>query len=302
MSDILIKKNLEPLREIIDNLNYKEIAITRPFYMKVETINGKWESFEDKSLSLQYLYGLCRLLAVKEGKRFNEEESILSATIDDKHRLNAIYGKQTNHDISISIRLKRNSSFSLDSFSITEADKSKLINFVKSKKTILISGGTGTGKTTLLNALIKFIDPIDRIITIENVREIEIDPKIHDNHDALINLADNPEEIRTLLNTSLRMRPDRIIIGELRNENSDTFLRACNTGHEGTLSTIHANNPQGAIDALVHNIKSNNQNQSRDENKLREEIRKNVDVIVQLNRKYQDNKMVVTGYLEEFNV
>lgn len=301
MTDILVNKNLEPLRKIIDDLNYKEIAITRPFYMKVETMRGEWKTVEDKSLSLQYLYGLCRLLAVKEGKRFNEKDSILSATIDNKHRLNAIYGKQTNHDISISIRLKRNSSFSLDDFLMSEEDKEILIELVKTKKTILISGGTGTGKTTLLNSLIRFINPVERIITIENVREIEIDPDIHDNHDSLINLADNQEEIRSLLNTSLRMRPDRIIIGELRNENSDTFLRACNTGHEGTLSTIHANSPQGAIDALVHNIKSSNQNQSRDENKLREEIRKNVNVIVQLNREYQDGKMVVTCYLKEFS-
>ena len=302
MTDILVNKNLEPLRSIIDDFNNKEIAITKPFYMKVETVQGEWKTVEDKRLSLQYLYGLCRLLAIKEGKRFNEEDSILSATIDNKHRLNAIYGKQTNHDISISIRLKRNSLLDLDDFCISAEDKEKLINSVKEKKTILISGGTGTGKTTLLNSLIKFINPIERIITIENVREIEIDPNIHDNHDSLINLMDNQEEIRLLLNTSLRIRPDRIIIGELRNENSDTFLRACNTGHEGTLSTIHANSPKGAIDALIHNIKSHNQNHSRDENKLREEIRKNINIIVQLNRKYQNGKMVVTGYLEEINV
>lgn len=297
MTDILLNKNLEPLRKIIDNPDYKEIIITRPFHIKVETLKGKWESFENKSLSLTYLYGLCRLLAVNEGKRFNEEDSILSATIDDKHRVNAIYGKQTNHDISISIRLKRNSLLGLKNFSIPKEDQKKLINLVKTKKTILISGGTGTGKTTLLNALIKYINPIERIITIENVREIEIDPNIHSNHDALVNLADNQDEIRALLNTSLRMRPDRIIIGELRNENSDTFLRACNTGHEGTLSTIHANTPQGAIDALVHNIKAGSQN--RDEHRLREEIVKNIDVIVQLKREYKSGKMVVVGYLEE---
>jgi type IV secretion system protein VirB11 len=293
---ILLRKNLEPLREFLDNPNFKEIAITKPYHLNIEMISGKWITKENKKLSLTYLYGLSRLLAVNEGKKFNEEESILSATIDGKHRVNVVYGKQTNHDISITIRLKRNASFELSNFEISKDDQERLKELVKQKKNILISGGTGTGKTTLLNALTKFIPLEERIITIENAREIEIE---HQNHDALTYLADDSEKIAKLLNATLRMRPDRIIIGELRNENSYLFLRAANTGHEGTLSTIHANTPKGAVDALIHNIKSTSKS-SHDEQRLREEIEKNIHAVVQLKREYLNDKMIVKAYLEEF--
>lgn len=300
MTDILLNKNLEPFRELIENLNFKEIAITKPRHLNVETLGGEWIHLEDNRFTLEYLHGLSRLLAIKEGKRFNEENPILSATIDNKHRVNVIYGKQTNHDIAFTIRLKRNSSYSINNFSIPQEEKSRLIELVTQRKNILISGGTGTGKTTLLNSLVKFIPSAERIITIENVQEIEIDPTLHRNHDALIYLEDNSERIANLLNASLRMRPDRIIIGELRSENSYLFLRAANTGHEGTLSTIHSNTPQGAIDALIHNIKSVSKI-AHDEIKLREEIERNIDAVIQLKREYIDQKMVVTGYLKEFS-
>ena len=299
MTDILLNKNLEPFREIIENLNYKEIAITKPCHLNIETLGGEWIHIEDKRFTIEYLHGLSRLLAIKEGKRFNEENPILSATIDNKHRVNVIYGKQTNHDIAVTIRLKRNSNYDINNFTISPEEKLRLIALVKQRKNILISGGTGTGKTTLLNSLVKFIPSGERIITIENVQEIEIDSTLHRNHDALIYLEDNSEKIANLLNASLRMRPDRIIIGELRSENSYLFLRAANTGHEGTLSTIHSNTPQGAIDALIHNIKSISKI-AHDELKLREEIERNIDAVIQLKREYVDEKMVVVGYLKEF--
>ena len=242
-------------------------------------------------------FGICDRLII-DGKEFDEENNILSTTIENKHRVQVVYGNQTNDDISISIRLKRNSKVRLKNFHFTKNDKITLVRAVKNKQTILISGGTGSGKTSLLNSLIRFIDPEERIITIENAREIEIDPLIHKNHDALIYLEDKVEKISDLLNATLRMRPDRIIIGELRNENSYVFLRACNTGHEGTLSTIHANNPKGAIAALVQNIQTTG-NKNYDSKKIEQEILRNINLIVQLKRKRIAGKVVIQGYLKE---
>jgi type IV secretion system protein VirB11 len=295
----LIKKNLEILQPFLDNQHYKEIVIEKPYSINVETIEGKWLHFSHDKLSLEHLFGMTKLLATVSGKNFNEKDCIISVAIDQKHRLQAVYGKQTNNNISITIRLKRNSLLNLDDFNFSLELKEKLINLVKNRKTILISGGVGCGKTTLLNSLVKFINHSERIITIENVREIEINPDIYKHYCALTYLEDKTHNIADLLNSSLRMRPDRILIGELRNENTYLFLRACNTGHEGTISTIHANTPKGAIDALIHNIKTGTQN-NHDETQIRQEFTRNINAILQLKREYQNDKMVVSGYLEEF--
>lgn len=289
MSKILINRTLEPIRNLLNNPDYKEIVMSEPHIVHIEYIKGGWTTIEDEKLSLPYLRGLCRLLAISEGKKFlSSQNPKLSASIDGKHRLNAIYGSQTNNMISIAIRLKRNSHITLDDFPFTAEEKQKLISLVRNKKTILISGGTSTGKTTLLNSLIKFIPPHERIITIEGVSEIDIDPKIHKNSDSLIHLEDSPEEVSALINTSLRMRPDRLILGELRQENSYAFLRACNTGHEGTISTIHANSPNGAINALIQNCKTSIKHHL-DDLSLKKQIITNVDVIIQLTRESSED-------------
>jgi len=297
MRDYLLEKNLEPLKKYIDDESYKEIVVSRPYHISVETKDGSWLYEENDHLSLKYLFGLGKLLAVKEGKRFDESHPVLAALIDEKHRVNMVYGKQTNNDISLTIRLKRNQKPSLDQFEIPEDQKNALIDLVRNKKNILISGGTGTGKTTLLNALIKYIPAEERLITIENVREIEIDDNVYRNHDALLYLQDDVSQIENLLNAALRMRPDRILVGELRKENSSVFLRAVNTGHEGTIATIHASSHLGAVEALVQNIQSaSKQNHERDH--LKKEIISALDGVVQLRREYRDGKMYSIGTLK----
>ena len=292
--DILLEKNLQPLRRFLDDKNIKEIIVTKPYCIALETLSGEWLYEESEDLSLIYFYGLGRILAVKDGKRFDESNPVLSALIDDKHRVNIVYGKQTNNDISLAIRLKRNQEPSLDQFEISPHHKKILIKLVQEKKNIIISGGTGTGKTTLLNALVKYMQKEERIITIENVQEIEIDPSFHKHHDALIYLQDDETQISNLLNASLRMRPDRIIIGELRKENSYVFLRAVNTGHEGSIATIHASSHKGAIDALIHNIKTSSK-QSHETALLKKEIIQAVDAVIQLRREYRDGRMYSIG-------
>lgn len=300
MTSALIQKIIEPLKPFLDNPNYKEIIIEAPYFINVETIQGKWEYFHDENLSLDRLYRMIRILANQEGKTFNEENCLVAVTIDGRHRVQATFGHRTNNNISITIRLKRNSLITLDDFNFTEDLKEKLINLVKTKKTFLISAGTGTGKTTLLNSLIKHIPASERIITIENVREIEIDPKIYTHHCSLIYLEDDPKFIAELLNSSLRKRPDRILIGELRNENSSFFLKVCRTGHGGTISTIHSDNPEDAIETLIHNIKITGNN-SQTNNELREELKRKIDAILQIKREYIKDQMVVSGYLQEIN-
>ena len=154
---------------------------------------------------------------------------------------------------------------------------------VKRRKTIVLSGGTSSGKTTLLNALVKEIDLAERLVVIEDTPEIRLD---HPNAIGLIAVRGETGEARVgtedLLQASLRMRPDRILLGELRGAEAFAFLRAVNTGHPGSITTVHADSPQGAIDqitmlALLSGV-------DMDWAAIQSYARRVIDVVVQLKR------------------
>ena len=152
----------------------------------------------------------------------------------------------------------------------------------KSKKNIIISGGTSTGKTTLLNAILKEIDPQERIITIEDTPEIK---PVHQNHVPLIASKGSKALRRSrykVFEASLRLRPDRILLGELRGKEAYTFLRAINTGHPGSLTTVHADTPHGAFKQIALMVMQANLGLQNDQ--IMDYIRSIVDVVVQLKR------------------
>ena len=155
---------------------------------------------------------------------------------------------------------------------------------VAARKTILISGGTSSGKTTLLNALLKEIPKHERLIAIEDTPEIRLGS---DNALGLVAVAGDQGEAKVtvddLMRASLRMRPDRLIVGELRGSETVTFLRAINTGHPGSISTVHANSPQGALEQIAFMCMQAGLGLGRQE--TRDYARSMIDVIIQLDRK-----------------
>jgi type IV secretion system protein VirB11 len=154
---------------------------------------------------------------------------------------------------------------------------------VAARKTILISGGTSSGKTTLLNALLKEIPQHERVISIEDTPEIRLSS---DNALGLVAVAGDQGEARVtvddLMRASLRMRPDRLIVGELRGGETVTFLRAINTGHPGSISTVHANSPQGAFEQIAFMCMQAGLGLGRLE--TMEYARSMIDVVIQLDR------------------
>jgi type IV secretion system protein VirB11 len=148
---------------------------------------------------------------------------------------------------------------------------------------MIISGGTSTGKTTFLNALLQEIPPDERIITIEDTREVN---PPHGNQLNLIAAKGDQGKalitIQDLLEASLRLRPDRIILGELRGKEAYTFLRAINTGHPGSISTLHADSPSGAIEQLSLMVLQANLGLTRDE--IKDYVANMIDVVIQLKR------------------
>jgi type IV secretion system protein VirB11 len=155
---------------------------------------------------------------------------------------------------------------------------------VKARKTIIVSGGTSTGKTTFLNALIREIDAAERLVLIEDTPELVLR---HDNAIGLVAVRGAMGEANVttddLLGASLRLRPDRIILGELRGREAFTFLRAINTGHPGSLTTIHADTPDGALEQLILMVLQSGITLQRID--LHSYIGNVVDVVVQLERR-----------------
>jgi pilus assembly protein CpaF len=168
---------------------------------------------------------------------------------------------------------------------------------VKAKLNIIISGGTGSGKTTLLNALSVFINPKERIVTIEDAAELQL------KQPHVVRLETRPANLegggavrqRELLINSLRMRPDRIVVGEVRGEEALDMLQAMNTGHDGSLTTVHANSPRDAISRLEVMVSMANSNMQV--NAIRQQIASAVHLLVQASR-FSDGSRRVTGITE----
>lgn len=154
---------------------------------------------------------------------------------------------------------------------------------VKRRKTIVISGGTGSGKTTLLNALVKEIDREERLVVIEDAPEVRLD---HANSVGLVavrgELGEAKVDADALLAASLRLRPDRILLGELRGREAFAFLRAVNSGHPGSLTTIHADSPAGALDQIALLALTSGVDLGWE--KVQTYVSRVIDVVVQLDR------------------
>lgn len=198
-------------------------------------------------------------------------------SLDDYKKMGAFDGLKSSPSASQKSKTKLNKLYSNSEFQefIAEA--------TRQKKNIIISGGTSTGKTTLLNAVLKEIDATERIITIEDTPEV-LPP--HNNHLSL--LASKGDQghsrvtIQDLLEASLRFRPDRVLLGELRGKEAYTFLRAVNTGHPGSISTVHADTPHGAMEQICLMVMQ--ANLGLDHDQIMAYISSIVDIVVQMKR------------------
>jgi type IV secretion system protein VirB11 len=183
----------------------------------------------------------------------------------------------------------------------TERIRNKPIAFlrdaVRARKTVLISGGTSSGKTTFLNALLKVVPAQERIITIEDTPEIAVSQP---NSLGLVavkgDLGEAKITVDDLLHASLRLRPDRIIVGEIRGRETATFLRAINTGHPGSFTTVHANSPEGALEQIALMVMQSGLTLSRSETVAY--ARSLIDVVVQLGRVGGERRIVDIRALE----
>lgn len=249
-------RRLDVLTELLEDDQVSEIMVngTAPIYVER---NGRIVRTEKHIESEEKLHSLIQQIVADCNRRINEANPIVDARLSDGSRVNIVINPVSLSGTTITIRRFPKNEITVEKLiqlgSIDEALAKVLKALVVAKYNIFISGGTGSGKTTFLNALSSFIPKDERIITIEDSAELNL--KQVEN---LVRLearnanveGENSISIRELIKTSLRMRPDRIIVGEVRDEAAIDMLQAMNTGHDGSLSTGHANSPRDMISRL----------------------------------------------------
>ena len=250
---------LGPLEPLIADETVNDIMVNGPKQVYVER-RGKLELTDVQFRDDQHLMNVATKIVTRVGRRIDEARPLVDARLPDGSRVNIIIPPLALDGASISIRKFSKKSITLDTMaaggSISPAMATVLKIASRCRLNILISGGTGSGKTTLLNALSRMIDSAERTVTIEDAAELQLQqPHVVRLETRTANLEGTGEiTMRDLLKNALRMRPDRIIIGECRGEEALDMLQAMNTGHDGSMSTIHANTPREALTRLENMI------------------------------------------------
>ncbi len=246
---------LGPLEEIVHDDSVTDILINGPNNVFVER-KGKLARIHIKFHDENHLQQIARRIASRVGRRIDESSPMVDARLADGSRVNIIMPPLALDGTSISIRKFSQADITIDQMvengNLSPLMASLLKIAAASRLNILISGGTGSGKTTLLNAMSQLIDPTERIITIEDSAELRLQqPHVVRLESRPPNIEGEGEiTIRELVRNALRMRPDRIIVGEVRGEETIDMLQAMNTGHDGSMSTIHANRPREVLTRL----------------------------------------------------
>jgi pilus assembly protein CpaF len=291
---------LGPLEPLIEDETVTDIMVNGAHQVYVER-RGKLELTGVKFRDDDHVMNVATKIVTRVGRRIDEAQPLVDARLADGSRVNIIAPPLAIDGPSISIRKFSKKTITLDmmaqqgNISVEMATLLKIA--ARCRLNILISGGTGSGKTTLLNALSRMIDPTERTVTIEDAAELQLQqPHVVRLETRPANLEGSGEiTMRDLLRNALRMRPDRIILGEIRGSEALDVLQAMNTGHDGSMSTIHANAPRDALIRLENMVGMAGINlPSR---AIRTQIASAVHLIAQINR-MRDGIRRVTNILE----
>jgi pilus assembly protein CpaF len=278
---------LGPLEPLMADETITDVMVNGPRQVYIER-RGKLELADVHFRDDQHVMNVATKIVSRIGRRIDEAKPLVDARLEDGSRVNIIIPPLALDGPSISIRKFSKKTITLDIMAQTGSISSPMATLLKiaarCRLNILISGGTGSGKTTLLNAMSRMIDPAERTVTIEDAAELQLQqPHVVRLETRPANLEGSGEiTMRDLLRNALRMRPDRIIIGECRGEEALDMLQAMNTGHDGSMSTIHANSPREALTRLENMIGMSGINLPS--KAMRTQISSAVHLIAQVNR------------------
>lgn len=291
---------LGPIEALMDDQAVSEIMVNGHERIYVER-NGRVEPTAQAFSSATSLASVLERIVSPLGRRLDEGSPLVDARLPDGSRVNAIIPPLALNGPVLTIRRFSQNKITLDNLigfgALDTAMKDFLVICIHQRRNILISGGTGTGKTTILNALSAHIPEAERIITIEDSAELQLD------QDHVVALESRPANIegsgaipiRDLVRNALRMRPDRILVGECRGGEALDMLQAMNTGHDGSLTTAHANSPRDALARLeVMTLMAGMELPAR---AIRDQITAAIDIVVQLTR-FGDGSRRITAISE----
>ena len=306
---IYLNSYLAPLTFALERDDVTDIYINRPGELWIETLGGKIERHDVPELDAALLPRLARQVAALSHQGISREHPLLSASLPDGSRIQIVAPPATRGELAIAIRKHVSAGLTLDDYVSADAFRNfrttgdvqsaaldrvrglvdtgdiaaALREAVRGRLNILISGGTSSGKTTFLNALIREIPDEERLILIEDTPEIRL---AHENAIGLIAarsaLGEATVAANDLVSASLRMRPDRIILGELRGPEAFAFLRAINTGHPGSMTTIHADSVERAFEQLALLVLEGGSTLQRGD--ILSYVRAAIDIVLQLDR------------------
>lgn len=287
---------LGPLESLLNNDDISEIMVNGPYRVYVER-KGKLElsnvAFKDNN----HVMNIINRIVSTVGRRIDESSPMVDARLKDGSRFNAVIPPLSLVGPSMTIRKFSKKPFTASDLIKFGSLSPKMVSFleacVKGRMNIIVSGGTGSGKTTLLNVLSSSIPNNERIVTIEDAAEIQL------NQDHVVTLESRPPNlegsgqitIRDLVRNSLRMRPDRIIVGEVRSGETLDMLQAMNTGHDGSLTTAHANSPRELMSRLETMVLMSGM--ELPVRAIREQIHSALDIVVQQSRMKDGSRKVV---------
>jgi len=307
---VYLRSYLAPFAPMLDRADVTDVYVNRPGEVWTESLSGAIERHDAPALDEATLARLARQIAALSSQGISRAHPLLSAALPDGARVQIVAPPATRGPIAFAIRKHVSADLSLadyvagGAFNETRRDGAGgaadidsrlaalldagdiaglLAEAVRARRNILVSGGTSTGKTTFLNALIREIPAEERLILIEDT------PELHMRHANAVGLLAARSELgearvtaEELLSASLRMRPDRIVVGELRGPEAFTFLRAVNTGHPGSMTTVHAEGVARAIEQITLLVLQAGTGLSRDD--VHHYVRSTVDVYVHLER------------------
>jgi pilus assembly protein CpaF len=286
---------LGPLEPLLLDESVNDIMVNGPDHTFVER-SGKLVQVPVRFRDWTHLTNICQRIAASVGRRVDESSPMCDARLKDGSRVNIILPPLSIDGPALSIRKFSKKPIDFEKLisygSLTPAIARVLEIAARCRLNIIVSGGTGSGKTTMMNAMSRFIDPAERIVTVEDAAELQLQQP------HIVRLETRPPSLegkgevnaRDLVRNALRMRPDRIIIGEVRGAEAFDMLQAMNTGHDGSMSTIHANNTRDALARIENMVQMSSMGLSP--RAIRMQVVAAVNIIVQVERQRDGGRRV----------